>query len=164
MNKRQSLISYVQLGKAATVRKMLEKGADPDEKDEKGRTSLHWAAQEAFLGIIRGLIRSGARINVSDDLGFTPLAIAAGTGHEAIVRELLNAGASPVIRNPADANRTVLHVACSWERAGVVKALVKWPGIEINARDNYGKTPLAYAIDAGNKELVTFLRRHGATT
>ncbi len=158
------LIPCIKIGKIAAVRSKLEQGADPNERDQGNRTPLHWAAQEGFLDIVRCLIKFGAQLNLVDDLGFTPLAVAAGEGHDAIVRALVTAGASPNVKIHANENGTALHLACSWGRTDVVRALVELAGADLNARDGTGKTPLTYALEAGHEELAAYLRTRSAVT
>src|SRR2546426_2520503 len=158
-----TVLRAVQAGAESKVRRQLEAGASPNDRDKAGRTPLHWAAQEGFLDVVRCLIEFGVQPNPSDNLGFTPLAVAAGEGHAAVGRELLRAGASPNMRNPADANGTALQLACSWGRLEAVRALVEESSVEVNARDASGKTALAYALEAGHQELVAYLKERGAT-
>jgi ankyrin repeat protein len=164
MKKQKTLIYAVQRGRIAAVRKTLKEGGNSNERDEKGWTPLHWAAQEGLLAITRLLIQKGADVNVSDDLGFTPLYIAAAAGHRAVTGELLAAGASPNLRNPSDGNGTALHAACSWGRSKVVNELLKSPTVKINLKDDDGKTPLAYAVEAGNKQILADLKKRGGVT
>jgi ankyrin repeat protein len=112
--------------------------------------------------MIRLLVSAGAKVDARDKLGFTPLFIAVGEGEKTKVQELLNSGASPNSKIPTDANTTALHLACSWERLEIIKVLADVKDIEINARDEHGKTPLDYAMDAANDEIVSFLKLRGA--
>ena len=157
----KAIFSAVRAGNLARLRTRLEAGADPNQRDEAGRTPLHWAAQEGFLEAVRCLLQFGAQPNLTDDLGFSPLAVAAGEGHESTVRELLSAGAAPDLRIPASENGTPLHLACSWGRLGAAKALVE-KSTDLNARDASGKTALAYAIEVGDPKLVAYLKKRGA--
>jgi ankyrin repeat protein len=163
MKGQQNLIPLVQIDDVIKVQEMLQHGSDPNEIDAKGWTPLHWAAQDASPDMIRCLVTAGANIDASDKLGFTPLAVAVGEDRSAIARELLDSGALPNIKNPADGNSTVLHLACSWEQFEVVRILLDTPSVEINVRDNNGKTPLTYALETGNIELASCLRAHGAS-
>ena len=149
-------------GNKAQIRKALEEGSNPNLRGPTGRTPLHWAAQEGFVGIVRRLIKHGAELDAVNDLGFTALAVAAGEGKSSIVRELLAAGASPNIRNWANANGTALHLACSWGHREVAKILIEKGGADVNVRDANGKTALAYALDAGDGPLAAYLRKRGA--
>jgi ankyrin repeat protein len=61
------------------VRLLLEKGAEPDSKDNGGRTPLSWAAKRGHEAVVRLLLEKGA-----DDGGRTPWSWAAGR-HEGVV-------------------------------------------------------------------------------
>ena len=158
----KSLIEAVKNGSASNVRESLRQGANPNEKDSQNRTGLHWAAQLGSLGIVRCLIEHEAQVNVSDNLGFTPLVVAAGEGHDLIVRELLDAGASAKIRVRSNENGNALHLACSWNRNTVARTLVRLSDVDINEKDDAGKTALAYARESGNGELIEYLLAHKA--
>ena len=111
-------------GEVESARALLKQGANPNEKDESGRTALHWACQEGRIKIIRLLIKFGAQVDATDNLGFTPLATAAGEGNCKMVKELLKAGADANLRVHSDSNGTALHLACAWDHLDVVKLLV----------------------------------------
>jgi len=160
--KNNRLISLVKVGKKGPVRQDLERGADPNVKDDGGRTPLHWAAQQGLLDIVRLLLRFGARVNLRDSLGFTPLAVAAGEGYESLVRQFVAAGASPDLRIHSNEGGTALHLACSWGRSRVVRILVECSEANVNLRDRTGKTPLGYALEAGDTESIALLRERGA--
>jgi ankyrin repeat protein len=162
MQTQQHVIALVKAGKTSAVTKKLKHGGDPNECDAKKWTPLHWASQEGWMDIVRCLLRAGAEVNAADDLGFTPLAVAAGEGNAKIVRELLQAGASAKTQFRTSEGGTVLHLACSWKRTQVGKLLIDLSDVEINEKDGSGKTPLAYALEAGDKVLAAYLRRRGA--
>ncbi len=62
------------------VRLLIEKGADLNEKNNRGYTPLHWAAYHGAAGIIPDLINAGAVINEKNNDGKTPLQIAQEKG------------------------------------------------------------------------------------
>lgn len=77
-------------------------GFDPDETDNMGRTSLHWASWQAAANnmnvtdtIVSLLIHLGADVHKEDLLGRTPLHYASEMGYEPIVRKLKQYGADP---------------------------------------------------------------------
>ena len=91
-----SFFDTVRAGKAKDVRKHLQSGTDPNEKDDGGSAyPLHFAVH-AGVAIVRLLIEYGANVNVKTDSsrnGKTPLHIAAGEGYVDVVRLLLQSGA-----------------------------------------------------------------------
>jgi ankyrin repeat protein len=79
-------------GSAATVKRLIEAGADPKARDQSGATALMWAVGDE--GKTRLLLDRGADVNARSDDGRTPLMIAAGLpGRSAVVRLLLDRGA-----------------------------------------------------------------------
>ena len=161
MKGNNSLVILAMHGKVSDIKKALKLGADPNERDASGRTPLHWAAQAGWLNVVRCLIESRADLNAQDNMGFTPLVIAVGNGNESIVYELLKAGASAKIQVQSNLSGTALHLACSWNRFDIVKKLLELSDVEINAKDQDGKTALAYAVEAGDKKLISCLKEHG---
>ena len=82
---------------AASVRLLLERGADANVRNEAGATALMWAAGE--IDKVRLLVAAGADVKARSDDGRTALLIAAGRPHSLeIVRLLLDRGASPVVK------------------------------------------------------------------
>jgi len=75
------------------VRKLLQDGAHPDERDAQGCTALHWAADKGHPNIITTLIQAGASIDAVDGDGMTPLHYAALAEQRAAAETLLHAGA-----------------------------------------------------------------------
>jgi len=157
-----SLIECAKRGDTKRLKALLDIGKDCNKKDPYGRTPLHWAAQDGFLGVVRLLIPAGASINAKDRLGFTPLVVAAGEGHDAVVRVLLRAGASPNFAVSGNSRGTALHLACAWNRYNVVKTLIELSSVDINARDGNRMTPLGHAVDGDFKKLVNYLIKRGA--
>jgi len=76
----------------ATVRLLLERGANADVRDKDGGTALHWVAEDGHEATARLLLERGADIDARDKAGWTALYRAVGSRHEAIVRLLLERG------------------------------------------------------------------------
>lgn len=66
--------------------------------------------------------------------------------------------------NLADySGRTGLHIAASMGRSQVLDFYLAMPGINVNARDIYGRTPLREACEHGHWACLHLLQAHGAT-
>ena len=77
---------------AATLRQLLQKGADPNTRNDANATALIWAATD--LEKTRLLVEAGADVNVRSSDARTPLFVAAGRpGGAPIVKLLLDRGA-----------------------------------------------------------------------
>ena len=86
------------IGDASAVSKLLDSGANPNTRDDNGRTPLMEAAFGGHVDVVAALLRFGADPNVGDDDGWTPLMEAASKGWLIIVRWLLTSGANPNAR------------------------------------------------------------------
>jgi hypothetical protein len=73
----------------AVVKLLLEKGIEPDSKDNLGQTPLSWAAGGGHEAVVKLLLEKGVELDSKDNRGRTPLSRAAERGHEAVVK-LLN--------------------------------------------------------------------------
>lgn len=73
------------LGDIDAVRTFLELGANPNFKNKKDQTSIHFAAEQGNWDIINLLLNKGANLNAQDKWGQTPLAYAAENGHWAML-------------------------------------------------------------------------------
>jgi len=94
-------------------------------------------------------------------LGFTPLAVAVGEGHVETTAELLKLGAYPNTKISADENGSALHAAAAWGHLEVMKLLAETEGVDLNQKDDQGRTPLFFAKDGGYTELSNYLIGRG---
>ncbi len=81
------------------VQNVLARGADVNEKSNKGKTALMFAASEGHAKVLRTLIEHGAKIDIADNYGTTALIVASTAGHDEVVALLLEHNANPVARD-----------------------------------------------------------------
>lgn len=85
---------------AAVADVLLMAGADINQRDVKGRTALHKAAEDGLIEVARILISKGADVNDRDHEGWTPLHYAAHwQGNDYMMGVLLFYGADSRIVN-----------------------------------------------------------------
>ncbi|KAI0439190.1 ankyrin repeat-containing domain protein [Xylaria telfairii] len=137
------------------LQRLLERGADIDEKDEmsytllvhairSGRTPLAWATSCGTTRIVRSLLDKGGVANVVDKNGATPLHFATKRGQTTMVELLLARGGNT---NAADNNgETPLHLAIEQRYMEIVRLLLEHSA-QVNAADNNGRTPLHIAAE-----------------
>ncbi len=89
-NPAKDLIEAVRKGHPAVVHAFLTKGSDPNARDGKGGTALHWAAAKGSAEVAKLLLDAGADPNVTDGDGKTPRQVAEEKGRKE-VRGLLDA-------------------------------------------------------------------------
>jgi ankyrin repeat protein len=178
----------VDYGYVSIVKRLLDRGVNPNEVDDAGMTPLHMARR---LDVAKLLLLHGANPNVKTKYdGRTPLHYAAAEGRLAIIALLLrhdayidardNYGKTPLylavenvhvdvvsylLRRGANPNvrderglETPLHIASYYGDITVARLLIKY-GADVNARDVLRRTPLHFAKWP---DVAALLIRHGA--
>ena len=142
-------------GNPTIVQLLLEAGADPNARDDRGLTPLHEGATNSNPVVAAHLLAAGADPNGLDNDGYTPLHYAAArSGNGRVVTRLLGAGADPLVES--NDGRTPLHSALRYAaERGVISELV-----EAGAAENL--TPLQLAALQGNSATVASLLAEGA--
>jgi ankyrin repeat protein len=107
-----------------------------NHRDSLGRTPLGLACSKSNISIARSLIQHGAELDVPDKCGRSPLSWVAQTGLTSIAVLLL--------RNEIQEEPTSSEYQ-----------------IRVDRKDNAGKTPLFYAIDAGHLDNIRLLLATG---
>jgi len=80
-------------GGTEIVKMLLEAGADPNAKQERGFVPLHSAAANGAIATVELLLKHGAIADARADDGKTPADLAADAGHKEIVKALRKAKA-----------------------------------------------------------------------
>jgi len=183
----QQLLNAVFKGDLASVRILLDNGANTEAQDANGLTPLIMAAENNDIAIVKLLLAKGANVSTKDRRGETAMIAAARCGNSEIVTLLLEKtssarekkralfaaihGSGIVIPEASDnannipANQTnhprpeLPHMP--WVRT--VSLLVK-KGVPIEARDEDGSTTLISAATYAATDIVTFLLKKGADT
>lgn len=131
------------------------------------RLSVLYAVRGGNRDIVSLLIEKGADVNAGDS-GYTALHEAAKLGHREIADILISKGADVNARTlplnvPGDlpSSYTPLHLAAENGKVEVVKLLISKKA-DMNVRDSQGKTPLTYARNKNQREVVEYLISAGA--
>lgn len=153
-------ISYKQRSLNA-VEKALKKGAEPEAKDEKGRTPMHWAAYYKHIRILRKLRQYEAPLESKAKDGQTPLHYAADNQYLEEIRPLLNSNMQPRRAIP----RHDSPLFNKQEYIASVRFLLK-EGADPNAEDTFGNTVLDIVNMRDNipEKITGLLKEHGAKT
>ncbi|XP_010657169.1 protein ACCELERATED CELL DEATH 6-like isoform X3 [Vitis vinifera] len=131
------------------------------QRDEHGRTPLHYAASIGYLEGVQTLLakdQSNFDRYHRDDEGFLPIHVASMRGYVDIVKELLQVS-SDSIELLSKHGENILHVAAKYGKDNVVDFLLKKKGHEnlINEKDKEGNTPLHLATTYAHPKVVNYL-------
>jgi ankyrin repeat protein len=109
--------------------------------------------------MIKFLISKGADINKGPE---TPLHQAVSWWELDMAKLLLEAGADVNARDEQGNTPLQRAVDEGWRGGLEVAELLVSKGADVSAKNRRGETPLSMAKAKGRKELVEFLRKHGA--
>lgn len=147
-------------GDVKCVRELLKRGMNPNIKDRRGWTPLHYAVNAGHYDIVWLLLDYGANPNsrAGGWTGLTPLHMAVRNQNYDIAKLLLDAGAKPDARD--EWGRSPLHYAASSGNFLITHLLIE-RGADVNALDAYSRTPLHEAVSSlvGPKEKI--LKNYG---
>lgn len=118
-------------------------------KDENGSTPLIWACLNRRKDVVEMLMTTGADINLVDFTGNTPLQNALDSENVEIADILISKGANVQLGSS-------LHSACRKGYRRIVELIIH-NGVDINKRDNRGRTPLLIACSHVQEDIVNFL-------
>lgn len=124
--------------------------------------NLFEAATVGHLDTVKRILAGQPQqVNAYAPDGFFPLALAAFFGHAGVVDYLLAHGAN-VHQLATNAQRVnALHAASANKHLNICRVLIE-SGIDVNAAQEGGFTPLQAAAQNGQLELVELLLQHGA--
>lgn len=149
----------------AKMEENLRNGADPNVRNRRKETPLHFAAYHGRNDFIGPLIRAGAKPDKFSVSHCTPLMMAAMQGRADTARALIDmcreVGAPFDINAPNVYGETALHFAASFGFVEVIDALLA-AGANVDSADCEGHTPLDLAIAKNRPEAVTRLTQCGA--
>jgi uncharacterized protein len=152
-----SLIDCVFKNDLPTLRKALAQGADPNERDGDGRTSLIHAAIDEKLEVAKLLLESGGDADSQDDLGNSALHYAAQEHHVGIAGLLISHGARVDVEDSHGNTPLWRAVFNSKGRGDLIAALLN-AGANRNHRNKRGKTPIDLASTIANYDVAQFFK------
>lgn len=157
------IIGAARCGEFDNVLYLMEKGADINVKTDDGFSPLGFAIRSGQTKIAKLLLASGARV---DDLfydGYTEMNYSVLRGAAAfcgldLVKHLVDLGAD--VHAVDDEGLTPLH--CYKVNKECIQFFVETCGLDVNARDLKGNTPLIYAAYESDVDCLRYLIEKGA--
>ena len=144
---------------ASGVRTLLNRGFDPNTRDENGQTGLLLALREPSPKVVQVLMESPQlNVDLANAKDETPLMLASIKGQQDLVVQLL--------KRDAAVNKTgwaPLHYAASSGQLSIMKLLLDNHAF-IDAQSPNGTTPLMMAAMYGSNDAVKLLLAEGADT
>jgi uncharacterized protein len=154
------LVQAARRGDLASVRALLDDGADINAPYGDGTTALHWAAYRNDTGLTDLLVRRRALVNTANDNGATPLWVACSSDSTEVILRLLQAGANPNLALPS--GETPLMTAARTGNIDAVRALLSH-GANVNAAEaRRSQTALMWAVSQRHADVVRVLAEAGA--
>jgi ankyrin repeat protein len=137
------------MGLAATVKLLLERGAEADRRDGFGRTPLSHAASGGQEDVVKILLANNVNTDAKDHIGRTPLFYV--TEHKsARVLEMMLADDRVKPDSKDYYGMTPLTMAVISGREEIVKLLLATNNVNPDSQDRFGRTPLWWARRNGN--------------
>ena len=132
------------------LKALLKYGADVNACSKNGSTPLHIASERNHI-TMKFLIKSGAKVNIKDNKEKTPLDLAIEKHYLSGIVILLNNGADWTIsENEAE---DLLFESARQGHKNMTLILVR-RGINVNIRDDQGKTPLHHCTNRRNAAII----------
>jgi uncharacterized protein len=147
----EDFFQAVRLDRPNVVAQLLQRGFDPNSRDESGQTAMTLAAREGSIRVLDLLLRHPKiDLNAHNRAGESALMMVALKGHTDMARRMIEQGAS--IHQPG---WSPLHYAAVGPDAKIADMLLD-RGVPIDARAPNGSTPLMMAAQYGGE--VTVIR------
>jgi ankyrin repeat protein len=159
------LVSAAKHGNTETVLHLLDRGADINSRDNRGRTAVMAATHANNPPMVKLLISKGADIDVQDEMKDNPLLYAGAEGLLEVLKLCIDAKANTRITNRYGG--TALIPAAERGHIAVIRELLAHTDVDIDHVNNLGWTALLEAVVLGSggalhTEVVQLLVDHGA--
>ncbi|XP_046560343.1 uncharacterized protein LOC124269370 [Haliotis rubra] len=154
------VMEAAQWGHRDVVEFLVSRGADVSLVDDDGDNTLHWACRGGDRKTVEFVLSlDELDINSRGDGSWTPVMRAAWLRHRDMVKLLVSRGADVSLVD--DYGDNTLHWACVGGDREIVEFVLSLDGMDINARNNDGKTAADVARDGRRHQLSDLLVSRG---
>lgn len=144
----REIVEAAFVGDFVRVRSLIEQGANPDARDEEGRTPLFSAVLGNSVGLVGLLLEAGCDVNARDHEGWTALHFAAQEHLPELARILLGRGADPNAQD-RDGNSVLWRAVFSARGRDDIVQLLRQAGAKDDLANRAGESPLKLAERLG---------------
>jgi len=157
-----ALHDAIKKGDVDVVKKLLEYKADPNVKDDKEKTALHYAIDSRKFQIIELILARATPelLNRKRSGGLTVLHDAVEKSDLHVVKNLLERQADPKIQD--NKGKTVLHCAIESRNPEIIKLILEHTPQLVNQKRVGGMTALHDAVEEGDVDVVKKLLEYKA--
>jgi ankyrin repeat protein len=149
------LVRAIGFGLVDAVRLFLEKGHSAKSINPiSGYSMVSYAAEYGHSHVVDYLLQSGADPKVSDHMNRTALFFAAVHGSVAIF-DLIHSASNVSIESPDYYGSTLLSIATRHAHIELVNHLLSHDDIDMNAKDNFGRTAYFWAGTPALRQSLT---------
>ncbi|KAM6478850.1 hypothetical protein HDV62DRAFT_370078 [Trichoderma sp. SZMC 28011] len=134
---------------------LLEMKAEPNSRDDRGRTAASYFAESGQQQSLQRLVDMDADLDLADFDDMTPLAYAASNGHEDIVRLLLETDRVE-LKPSYSGEKNALWLAVDQNHMDIIEQFID-KGVDVRLRNHKDHGLLDLAIRRGHHSLVTLL-------
>lgn len=138
------------------IKLLIERGAKVVKKDKCKRTALIWAVKNGHSREVSLLLAHGSPYDEPDSSKNSALHYAAAYGWVECISLLIKAGANVNVGN--DWKLQPLLIAMLKGQIGCVKILLEQPGVDVNGKDENGRTLVSQSIEMLTEEGLVQLK------
>ena len=120
-------------------------------------SALHAAAASGHLGVVAALLELGASMEAANRAGNTALHTATLNGHVDVVQEMLQEWEGCGLDSGNHQGHSALHLAAAATHSEPCLQLLLREGAKVGLRSSDGRSPLHFASDYGQLEVIEFL-------
>lgn len=156
------LLLAIENGRIETVRFLISKKVDLNRVHPTKNTPLDLAISRKQEAVAMHLIASGADVRLADQKGHTPLMRAVHNNLKIVVQFILAKHPDTLSATSLDGENALMFASLT-NNIGMIQTLCK-SKIDLNMKDNKGKTALAHGMESQNLLAVEQLISLGANT